>query len=163
MKFKASPDKLTKIITTALLALLLALPLFKLQLGWASLLLGAIFFFCFALSPRNYELTATELKINRLFKPVRIPVSQIKNVELITEPEKLAKNTIRTFGVGGLFGYFGKFWHAELGNMTWYLKNFKNVLLIELTEGRKILLSPDDASMAEKMQDVLRQPVKGKL
>ena len=159
MKFRTSLDKPAKIISALILALPAALPLFKTELAWVSLFLALIFFFCFAFSPLSYELTSTGLKINRLFKPVHIPFQQIKRVELVPEPKKLSRHTVRTFGVGGLFGYFGKFWNPGLGNMTWYLKNFQNVVLLELTDGRKILLSPDDVLMAKKLEQALRQPV----
>lgn len=52
--------------------------------------------------------------------------------------------SIRTFGVGGLFGYFGKFANAKLGNMTWYATRRDKTVLIKTAGNKKIILTPDD-------------------
>ena len=54
------------------------------------------------------------------------------------------KWTVRTFGVGGLFGYFGKFANRALGSMTLYATRRNNYVLIITTDERKIIITPDE-------------------
>lgn len=155
MKFKASLDNTAKIISGLILALPVALFLFKPESIWVDLPLLAIFLFCYAIAPQYYVLTDSELKIKRLFRSVQLPLTEIKTAYEVPDAKKMASSSIRTFGVGGLFGYFGKFWNKEQGNMNWYLTNFKNVILIETTTGKKNLISPDDPQMLQFLQKKL--------
>lgn len=69
--------------------------------------------------------------------------ADIKSVELIEKAT--LSGTIRTFGVGGLFGWYGKFANSQLGNMTWYLTRRDKPVLILKKDSKKILISPDQA------------------
>ncbi len=51
---------------------------------------------------------------------------------------------IRIFGVGGLFGYFGKFANKEMGNMTWYATRRDKTVLVTTTGNKKIIVTPDE-------------------
>lgn len=79
--------------------------------------------------------------INRKLKPVTISLSGIKSIREISDSEM--KNTIRTFGNGGLWGYTGWFYNRNLGKMLWYCTQRKNYILIEKTDNKKIVISPD--------------------
>jgi hypothetical protein len=96
----------------------------------------------YALSPKSYELNESSVIINRPFKNVILNRSQIKSI-LKLENGKLTWS-IRTFGVGGLFGYFGKFWSKEFGNMTWYATRRDKAIMIITKENKKIILTPDE-------------------
>jgi hypothetical protein len=96
----------------------------------------------YALSPKSYEINEKNIIINRPFKNVIINRSQIKNI-LKLESGKLTYS-VRTFGVGGLFGYFGKFWNKEYGNMTWYATRRDKAIMIITKENKKIILTPDE-------------------
>ena len=142
MKYKASLDK-TSIIITILVGLLFgAFIIFNFILPLAILLLS-LYLLCWHLKPLSYEIKAEEIIIRRLIKSVHINRSDIENLTLI-EKNKLS-GTIRTFGVGGLFGWYGKFSNNELGDMTWYLTRRDKPILIISKAGKKILISPDDA------------------
>lgn len=101
-----------------------------------------IYFIAFAFRQINYNLTSDKLIIHRLFADIKIERDQIKSVEL------LDKNnigfTIRTFGVGGLFGYFGKFSNSKLGSMTWYATRKDKTVLVQTISNKKIILTPDE-------------------
>jgi hypothetical protein len=73
---------------------------------------------------------------------VHIDRNQIKSVELL-DKEQLAW-VFRTFGVGGLFGYYGKFANTKLGSMTWYATRRNKTVLIETLDNKKIILTPDE-------------------
>ena len=67
--------------------------------------------------------------------------------------------TIRTFGVGGLFGYFGKFFNSKIGRLTMYGTRRNNTVLIE-TDNKKIILTPDDPIEFLKHKEKQQKPIK---
>ncbi len=105
------------------------------------------------LKPLNYEITENELIIRRLIKSVHIERSDIESIELLDKSE--LKGTVRTFGVGGLFGWYGKFANSKLGDMTWYVTRRDKPVLIIKKDGKKILISPDEAAaFLIKLKDI---------
>lgn len=151
MTYKASLDNLAKGVTigvTVLFAVIIfgqfsiikdagrAVPIYT----TATLLL--IYFIALAFRPINYILTSDNLIIHRLFADVKIQRSQIKSIKLL---DKSATGwSIRTFGVGGLFGYYGKFLNSKLGSMTWYATRRDVMVLIVTMDNKKIIVTPDD-------------------
>src|ERR1019366_6329610 len=109
---------------------------------YATVALLLIYFIAFAFRPINYSITNVKLIIHRLFMDARIDRSQIKSVQLLGK-EKPGWS-IRTFGVGGLFGYFGKFANAKLGSMTWYGTRRDRAVLVRTLGDNKIILTPND-------------------
>jgi hypothetical protein len=86
--------------------------------------------------------------------------SQIKNI-LKIENGKLSWS-IRTFGVGGLFGYFGKFWSNEFGNMTWYATRRDKAIMIITKENKKIVLTPDEVEkFINEFTEIEKQQLNG--
>ncbi len=102
----------------------------------------ATYVLCYGLSPKSYEINENSLIIKRPFKDVIIERSQIASATPV-ESSKL-RWAVRTFGVGGLFGYFGKFWNREFGDMTWYATQRSHTVLIITNSQQKIILTPDD-------------------
>lgn len=159
MKFSTTPDTFTRVISGLVIALPAVLLLFVREATIPVLLLSGVLFLTYGFSPRHYILTPDELIIKRLFGKVHLKLTDIKTVVPLPEAGKLRWRSIRTFGSGGLFGYFGKFWNKPYGHMTWYLNNFRNGLLLEMTNGKKVLLSPDDPEMITRLQDLtMNQP-----
>jgi hypothetical protein len=118
----------------------------------ASLVLAGlllILLITYSFSPRKYSIWQGELIIHRLIGSVRIPLTDIAEVRKIDKGD--LRGSIRTFGVGGLFGNFGKFYNRKFGRMTFFVTQNKNLLLIFTKKGKKIVLSPDDATMAERL------------
>ena len=108
--------------------------------------IGIIFFFVFVITysfrPIDYTITEHQLIIHRLIKDVVIEKSAIKSV--IVLDEKKIEWSIRTFGVGGYYGFFGKFANTQMGNMTWYATRKDNTVLVLTAENEKIILTPDE-------------------
>jgi hypothetical protein len=151
MTYKTSLDNLAKGITIGVTILFVAILIGQFLIikdtGWAvpiitTVTLFLIYFISFAFSPINYEVSAQHLSIHRLLIDVNIDRNQIKSVELL-DKEQLAW-VIRTFGVGGLFGYYGKFANSKLGSMTWYATRRDKTVLIETLDNKKIILTPDE-------------------
>ena len=142
MMYKASLDKTAIIITNLATLLFGALIIFNFILPLAIFLL-ITYLMCLLLKPLSYEITADKLIIRRLIKSVHINRSDIVSLKLIDK--SAISGSIRTFGVGGLFGWFGKFANNQLGSMTWYLTRRDKLVLIIKKDSKKILISPDEA------------------
>jgi Bacterial PH domain len=95
----------------------------------------------FLLRPNNYSVSSDKLLIHRALSNVEIMRNNIQSVQEIGESD--VKNSVRTFGVGGFFGNFGKFWNSKLGSMTWYVTRKNNFVLVETKDHKKIILTPD--------------------
>jgi Bacterial PH domain len=151
MIYKTSLDKLAK-ITTAIITLLFAaiiiaqILLFKaagakmLTLTCFTLLL--IYVGVFLCRPINYRLTNDELIIHRSSGDVKIKRIEIKTVQQLDDAS-LAWS-FRVFGVGGLFGYWGRFTNKKMGSMTWYSTRRNKAILIETIYNKKIIITPDE-------------------
>ena len=151
MKFKASLDKFTK--TTSFLVSILLLTIILLQfIGFKSnnfwvpvfttIFIVVSFIITLLYKPNSYTLQSNQLIIHRYIKNVIISKSEIKSAEQIER--EILKYSIRTFGVGGLFGYFGKFYNRNVGAMTWYATRRSNYVLITTSSNKKIILTPDN-------------------
>lgn len=148
--FTTSLDKFNK-TTTIVLSLILILSfipgffvspengqdIFK----YAAISLIFIFVIVYLLRPNNYSVSSEKLLIHRVLYNVEIQRNNIQSVQEIDESQ--IKNSTRTFGVGGFFGNFGKFWNSKLGSMTWYVTRRNNFVLVETKDQKKIILTPD--------------------
>ncbi|HLP49953.1 MAG TPA: PH domain-containing protein [Chitinophagales bacterium] len=149
MKFKASFSNAVYAISAGCVVLFgvityatlnnpdLLLPYQLLIIGF----LWVTFVVCWFLHSTGYTVTADAVIIHRPLSKVTILKSQITEVSQPTEGDM--KWTIRTFGVGGLFGYFGKFTNTAIGGMTWYATRRENYVLLRLAN-KRIILTPDE-------------------
>jgi Bacterial PH domain len=148
--FTTSLDKFNKITTIIFSVILISVlaPGFFISpengqdiFKYAAIPLIIVFVIVYLLRPNNYSISSDKLLIHRIFKDVVIDRNSIQSVQEIDESK--VENSIRTFGVGGLFGNFGKFWNGKLGNMTWYVTRKNNFVLVETKDQKKIILTPD--------------------
>jgi hypothetical protein len=109
---------------------------------YTTVTLLAIYFIAFVFRPIYYKITNDKLIIHRLITDVKIDRQNIRTVELI-DKNKISWS-LRTFGVGGLFGYFGNFANSKLGRMTWYATRRDRTVLVVTNDNKKIILTPDD-------------------
>jgi general stress protein CsbA len=151
MIYKASLDKLAK-ITSIGVTLLFALWQFFfsnastrkfLVTVLTIVLIIATYIISLGYSPRAYQITEDMLVINRLFYNAKYERRKIEKVEMLSNEQM--GFAIRTFGVGGLFGYFGYFSSKNQGSMLWYATQREKFVMIHLEGNKKIVLTPDDA------------------
>jgi hypothetical protein len=109
---------------------------------YTTTLLLVIYFIAFIFRPIDYKMTNDKFIIHRLIKDVKIDRKNIKSIELI-DRQKISWSR-RTFGVGGLFGYFGNFANSKMGRMTWYATRRDRTVLVVTNGAKKIILTPDD-------------------
>lgn len=150
MKYTASIDKPTKIITIGITVLFAGIGILELLTFSPEAKIGAfvsitimlaIYWGTYVYRVTGYTLTAGELIIHRPISDVTYSLHTIESVRIVTKEQ--LKFTIRTFGVGGFWGYFGKFYNSVYGKMTWYVTRRDQMVLIK-TDNNIILLSPDD-------------------
>jgi hypothetical protein len=148
--FTTSLDKSNKIMTILLFLVIIAalIPsiLFtpeeaRYTIIFTLILVGSLLVIAFLIRPNNYSVSSDKLLIHRMLDDVEIDRNNIKSVQEIDESQ--VKNSLRTFGVGGFFGSFGKFWNSKLGKMTWYVTRKNNFVLVETKDQKKIILTPD--------------------
>lgn len=151
MKYTASLDKTTKIITVAITLLFAGILVYELQtftrgeqtgLIITSAILAITYGSAYVYRPTGYTITEHELIIHRPINTVRYVREALESVQVIVKKD--LQFTIRTFGVGGLWGYYGYFYNSVYGKMIWFITRRDHLVLIKTANKRTILLSPDD-------------------
>ncbi|MFN3795707.1 MAG: PH domain-containing protein [Chitinophagaceae bacterium] len=149
--FTASMDRTTKLITGFITVLVAVITLaqfisslehFSYLSIFSNSILPVLYIITFVFRPIHYKLSGDKLIIHRLSSDVAIDRNTIKQVQQI-EPERL-KKSVRIFGVGGLFGYYGRYANHTLGSMTWYATRKNKTVLIITNTNEKIVLTPDE-------------------
>ena len=165
MKYKASMDWVAILITVGVLVLFTFIALkpiwqimeregeirFSLVSFGVILLFAGIYIGCWIFAPQSYTLNRSELKVNRVIGSVIFKISEIKSIRILEDFE--SRGTIRTFGVGGLFGYYGKFYIPKIGSSNFYATQRKNKILLELRDGRNIVITPDDLGLYDRLTE----------
>lgn len=149
MEFKiAKLDKMAIVVSIAATVFLIGLSIFfiiKVPFGWAfAIFMMLIIIISYLLSPKNYSFEGTNLIIEKVIgKKITIPFNEIEAYVSVSDFMKL--KVVRTFGNGGLFGYYGMFSTAEYGSINCQLTSLKNIFIIKSKKGNYALspLEPD--------------------
>jgi len=164
MEYKASFDTLTKVITMGMIVLLAVIgqrsvkAILVAQGDITTILIhsGVLLFFVaiiiggYLFSTQKYLVDNNDLIIKRPIGDRKISIADIEEIRLIGEGNMTG--TIRTFGNGGLFGYYGKFYNRTFGSMTLYTTQRANRVFIRTKGGSKIVISPDDLSLVDTLK-----------
>ena len=146
LTFKASLDKWSLGITIGISVLfaVIALSILLSSKGGSLAVAGlfvAIMGACYFYMPLGYVVSTDQLLVKRPGYDVKIALTKISEIKPLT-PQELTWS-VRTFGNGGLFGFYGKFWNKQIGDMTWYATRRGNFVLIKTPETNYIL-TPDN-------------------
>ncbi|AEA47701.1 PH domain-containing protein [Archaeoglobus veneficus] len=98
-----------------------------------------VFGIAYAFSPKEVLLEDGGVVIKKVVGRVFIPYSSIKDVSYV---EELSRRTIRLFGSGGLFGWYGIFRVPDIGVVRIYARRTKGLVLIKAD--RNYLIAPED-------------------
>ena len=162
MEFKTSLDKLATVVTaviTILFTAIIVLQLIFIQdfgntssiITITTLLISYLIAFIFR--PISYIILDELLVIHRPLSDIKIALTEIENIVVLDSQE--LKGTIRSFGVGGLWGYWGSFANSRIGAMKWYATRMSNAVLITTGNNKKIVLTPDDPELfVKRLQSV---------
>jgi Bacterial PH domain len=134
-------DRLTKIVSGAVVVVLVAVSAMAMRTGAVPVLAVAVIALGFAFSPRGYEISDGAFRVKRLIGDVVIPLDRLRFVRDATAADFWG--CVRLWGSGGLFGYYGWFWSKALGRSRWYVTDRNRAVVV--TNGDKtILVSPED-------------------
>jgi hypothetical protein len=151
--FKASMDataKVTTVLITVLFVWVATIPYTvareavtgQLAANLMLLMILLIYAISYLLRIKGYLVSNEQLLILRPLGKKQISLASIRSSVVLSRRDLFW--SLRTFGVGGLFGYYGKFFNRKFGAMTWYITRRDTTVLLYLDDGRKILVSPDD-------------------
>lgn len=94
---------------------------------------------CEGLAPQRLEVGESQIVVLRRYKSIVINREEIKSVEQL--PANAMSGAIRTCGVGGLFGFFGKFYSRSIGSFSLYATGSENLFLIRKWDGKNIVIA----------------------
>lgn len=132
-----------------------------LQAGsWAAPLVGLA---CWALAPRSIELSGGELRVlRRAWRGASYTLGEVTEVAVL--PPRWLLGAVRTFGNGGLFGWYG--WYWKKGAFRLFATRTDRLVEV-VVGGKRVVLSPDeparlvDGILASAPRARLRQPADG--
>lgn len=129
------PAIITTLAVTLLLVGLSTFFIIKVPHGWVfAILMMAIIFFSYLLSPKKYSFEDGKLIIQKIIGTrISIPLEDVEGYTLVLNFAKL--RVARTFGNGGIFGYYGTFSTAEYGAISCHLRSLKDVFIIRTNRG----------------------------
>lgn len=102
----------------------------------------------------SYEIRDNYFVIQRPIRSIVIPFSEIIRIEKLNENEFKPR---KTFGNGGVLGYWGSFTSTSLDEFDFYAKNKKNPILVVVKKEGNIVVSPDDVIMFEELEKNIRK------
>lgn len=144
--FRARYDRLAAGLTAVVLAvfaggLVLVLtqpvPSRELRLGLALLIL-LVPLVTYLYSPTGFSVGPEGVRIHKPGGTVLLPLGSLRAARRAAPGELCG---LRTFGSGGLFGYFGWFWTRSLGHYRAYITSRHHMVLVQAE--RAYLLSPE--------------------
>ncbi len=94
---------------------------------------------CEGLAPQRLEVGESQIVVLRRYQSVVISRDEIKSVEQLTA--NAMRGAIRTCGVGGLFGYYGKYYTRSIGSFSLYATGSENLFLIRKWNGKNIVVA----------------------
>jgi hypothetical protein len=95
---------------------------------------------CWALAPKAIELEGGELRIlRRAWPAAAYPLSRVDSVSVL--PPGSLRGAVRTFGNGGLFGFYG--WFYRKGAFRLYATR-RDRLVEVVIDGKRVVVSPDE-------------------
>ena len=89
----------------------------------------------------GYEINGDVLEIRRPGRVTRVPLRGLRDVR--EDPEAM-KRALRVFGNGGMFAFTGIFHNKRVGRFHAYVTDRGRAVFLELADGKKIAVSPDD-------------------
>ena len=136
--FRAPWSSKLKGLTAAIVAIL-AVAAYAAK-GWASMVMLGIVLIAAAFAIRGYSVVEGRLLILRLGWATKYDLARLSRVEI---SPGATMGSVRTMGIGGLFGFVGHYHNAILGSYKAYATNeFNTAVMVFGTE--TIVVTPDD-------------------
>ncbi|HEX3157136.1 MAG TPA: PH domain-containing protein [Gemmatimonadaceae bacterium] len=105
---------------------------------------------CMLYAPRGYALDAAALRVRRRAGELEIPLASITAVRRAQREE--LRGSIRAFAVGGLFGYFGRFYNSRLGRYRMYATRSSDYVLVTTNTGPVVITPAEPDQMVAAIE-----------
>jgi Bacterial PH domain len=92
--------------------------------------------------PVSYTISPDGITINKILFSSSISIGDITEIKKVNYSDLFI--TIRLFGSGGLWGYFGIFYSTVYGKLNMQASNMQEMILISTTENKKYIISPEN-------------------
>ncbi len=139
--FAAAPYDTTTKVTTAAICVLFVVLYLAVHVIPILVISAAIIIVSYLYSPRGYAISDGAIVIKRLVGNVRLPLEAVRESRRTTAED--LSGTLKLWGNGGLFGYYGLFRTSKLGKCSWYVTNRGNTVVV-VTAAKTAIFSPDD-------------------
>jgi prepilin signal peptidase PulO-like enzyme (type II secretory pathway) len=140
MTYRFRPDPFTLIFTIAILLILVTVSVVSTintsTITYTIIVIGLIFLLAaYTLSQSFLSISIGKgfVRINKVYGSVVI--DNIEDITIISKKE--LRNSIRKFGNGGLFGYWGHYYSTKIGNFRVWAINLNSLVLITTKDGKK--------------------------
>jgi hypothetical protein len=147
--FLAPWDTKLKTATAVILGVIL-LVYFQAEATGKLLLLGVVLL-CAAFAVRGYSVADGKLRVHRLGWSKSFDLSKLTGAEV---SPGVTMGSLRVWGIGGLFGFIGRFHNNALGSYRAYATDADRAVVLDFS-GEKVVVTPD--SPVEFMRAVLEQ------
>jgi len=137
------------------IAILIFMPLMVFSMAILALIVPPLILLgCYWYRVTGYQVDANRITINRLASDVDIPLGKVESIDF--DPEAM-KRSLKSFGNGGVFGFYGKFWNRKYGRYRAYVTDLNKVVVIR-AGGTIYMLSPEQP---EKFIDKIKEKLSG--
>ena len=145
--FQAAPlDLRAKLLTVFVIGLVLILG--RESLPVLLVLVGIVLLATAVVGIRGYRLTHDELQVRHVGWSQHWQLRELRDVNV--RPGALT-GSIRTMGIGGFFGYIGRFRNNILGDYQAYVTDGSRAVVLRFRDGT-VVVSPDDpAALVSKV------------
>ncbi len=140
--FSAPYDGTTKAVSAVVCVLLLVVAV-MVHVIFVAAIVPLLLLAMFAYSARGYAVTEDVIVIRRWIGNIRIPLSAVREARPATTDD--FRGSIRVWGSGGVFGYYGLFRTSRLGRCYWYLTDRQRSVVVRTAE-KTYLVSPDNVA-----------------
>ena len=145
-EFDAPQDRFVQTVTVLIIITFVALFLLfastrnNVALGATTVIGLLVLVTSYLFAPQGYAITESDILVRRRVASVRIPIIRIRSVR--QDSTACSLWGVRTVGVSGLFGYFGRFYTHDLGHHLRYATDREKAIVIEAD--KTYVISPDD-------------------
>jgi hypothetical protein len=146
-KFNAKLSSSLFILTAAVVSLLLYLVFSSLaaaggEAGFFMLSAVLVFIFTAMLSVREYEINDSQLIIRK--RGGWSIIVELSGLESVKKDTDLIWKSVSVLSTKGIFGINGYLWNSTAGMYKAYISEPSRLVLLELSNGKKIAVSPAD-------------------
>ena len=134
-----APWSIRLTLITSFIALLLG-TLYTLLPGWPRLLIAGIAIGTALFCVLGYDVGGGRLRIRRLGWSTIYDLGALQSVAIV--PNAMDRS-VRLFGIGGLFGYIGRFRNADLGTFSAFATNEEGTVVLQFVD-ETVVVTPSN-------------------